>query len=64
MENPAALLHAGDFERLNAGVQAATDVLAESFPNHYRSTVEGKVWGVLFAFHRTVRDYKNQDGSS
>jgi hypothetical protein len=64
MENPAALLHAGDFEHLNAGVQAATDVLVDSFPNHYRSTVEGKVWDVLFAFHRTVRDYKSQDGSS
>lgn len=64
MENPAALLHAGDFERLNAGVQAATDELMKSFPDYLRTNVESKVWAVLFTFHRTVRDYKRQDGSS
>jgi hypothetical protein len=58
MENPASLTHAGDFERLNAGVQAATDELAKDMPNYYRSSIEDKVWAVLFTFHCTVRDYK------
>lgn len=64
MENPAALLHANDFERLNVGIKAAADELEVKMPGYPRSVVEDRVWMILFAFHRAVRDHNRRDGSS